>query len=161
MDTYSYEMIFKKTTEAKGYSLDDFPSNYCEFMKAYEQVQIFKTQGISIANQLLNDTSMWLGILKDHTGLDSPKFIVASNKIVKSCIHILGEAYDEVCTNVFMSDLQPHEQLILSERLNDVQTILNRIGEHYMIPETKVIYKGMHQKLLIARQQLEAFVFSD
>jgi len=156
----SYDIISKIVKEIRGFTLADNPSNFQEIMLAYDNMQQLKAGGLKVVLQLLKDTQLWIGILRNHSGIDSPKYIVASNKIACTCIELVQDMVGSTCFNVTESDLEPHLRHDLSSRVNELLNVLSQIEKLCVVPETHKVYKDMVKKLLIAQEQLMAFEIS-
>lgn len=154
----AYDMIFRKIKEIKGYSLEDYPSTWYEIIRAFDQIQNAKVHGLQIAQKLINETKLWLKIIESIAGRDSPKFIVGSNKIGYTCLQLISDQVELVCTNALEGDFLPHRRPELLSKVTDAQNMLKRIGELYMIPEVRAIHKDIMGKLAIATEYLNAEV---
>jgi len=157
----SYDKIFEIIKVSRGFTLDDKPSSLQEIMEAFDVFQNTRINGIQIAQKLLKDTRLWLGILKRHLGVESPKYMVASNKIAYNCMKILYEQVECTCSRCPLSDLQPQIRQVLTERVIVVLKLLDQIKDFYMLPEMQRLYQTMVSKLLIAQEHLSAFGISD
>lgn len=153
-------MISKIVRKIRGFTLDDNPSNLYEIMQAYDNMQQVKVSGLKIVLQLLKDTRLWIGILRSNAGIESPKYIVASNKIAYTCISIIHDMVESTCSKASEIDLQPQISPDLSTRVNELQNVLSQIEKLCVIPETHCVYVDIIKKLSIAQEQLKAFEIS-
>jgi hypothetical protein len=154
-------MISKIVHEIRGFSLADNPSNFYEMMQAYDNVKSLKGKGLKVILQLLYDTRLWLGILRNYAGTNSPKYIVACNKIASSCICLMASKVEAICSDAIVDDLLPHLCHHLSAEANELLNVLKQIEMLCLIPETHKRYSEIEKKLLIALEQLKPFVTSE
>ena len=161
MIQYAYNKIFKIVKSIRGFTLDDFPCNLQEIMQAFDNQQYVNANAVKIATQLLDDTRLWIKMLENYEVRESPKYIVASNKIAHACIAIVHDIVESTCSKAAAIDLQPHISHDLLLRVNELQNLLGRIEKLYMVPETHELYTDILKKLLIAQTNVEAFVVSN
>lgn len=160
MIQYSYDQIFKIAKRIRGFTLDDFPSNFQEIMEAFDNRQNINANAVQIASELLDDTRLWMGILSNNKITEGAKYMVASNKIACTCIDILNDTVEATCSKASEIDLQPHICHDLSSTINVLLNVLGQIERLCIIPETHKVYKDMVKKLLTAQDQVEALVVS-
>lgn len=160
MIQHSYDMISKIVREAKGFTLDDNPCSLQDMIRAYDNVQYLNRNCCELVSKLLADTQLWFSIIKNHSGVGTPKYIVGSNNIASACIAILKGKILDTCFKASTTDLERDSCHILLEMINKLHDALSQIKRFCVVPETYAKYNSILQKLLQAKIDVEAAVIN-
>lgn len=147
MHNWAYTKIFEIIKDAKGYTLEDLPRSFHEIMRAFDNNQNQRSNGIQIVLKLISDTKLWLGIIQTNIGRDSPKYIVSSNSLSHACIILVDGVIDRLINLAILSDFQPIRGPDIQNQVSDAGIALKRIGELYMVHETRLKFNDLLQKL--------------
>ncbi|MBL0182496.1 MAG: hypothetical protein IPP96_09410 [Chitinophagaceae bacterium] len=158
MHNWAYKQIFRIIKESKDYSLEDLPSSFYDIMRAFDNAQHERKNGVQIVQNLIRDTRLWLSIIESNAGRDSPKFIVASNSLSHACIKLIDGLIDRLIKSAILSDFQTIRGPDIQNQVSEVEIALKRIGELYMTPELRKIHKNMVSKLALTMEYLNAEV---
>ncbi len=100
-----------------------------------------------IIEKLLRDTRLWLVIIESNLGRGSPKYIVAYNSLSHYCLKILDGVIDRLINLALLDDFKPIRGPDIQNQVSEVEMTLKRIGELYMVPETRKVLDSLVQKL--------------
>ena len=156
----SKRLIIEKIKECRGITLDINPTSLSEIMYVSEQVQNTKLNGIDIANQLIDETFLFLRIIQDVEGFESSVFKECSDLIASQSLELIDYHFQCVCENAFKGYLKPDLRHILSSRAIDLLNVLDKVAEFYMTAATRNIYTLMATEIVVAQECLRAFVTS-
>lgn len=150
----AYDRIFKKIKEIRGLMVEDSLNSWTDIMKAYDNFQTTRVNGLQIAERLMEETKLSLGIIYSMDGKSSPQYIVASNKIAYNALDVIRDMVEHVSNEAFQDDLIPSKKQRLLSLIEEIHNTLANIAKLFMLPHTEATLLGMLNKVSIAEKHL-------